>query len=45
MPKVSVCIPAYNQIKYLKRTIDSVLEQTYTDYEIIITDVIRFNKL
>ena len=38
MPKVSVCIPAYNQVKYLKKAIDSVLMQTFTDYEIIITD-------
>lgn len=38
MVKVSICIPAYNQVEYLKRTIDSVLNQSYTDYEIIITD-------
>jgi FkbM family methyltransferase len=38
MAKVSICIPAYNQVQYLKRTIESVLKQTYTDYEIIITD-------
>lgn len=38
MPKVSICIPAYNQLTYLKRTIDSVLKQSFTDYEIIITD-------
>jgi glycosyltransferase involved in cell wall biosynthesis len=38
MTKVSICIPAYNQVKYLKRTIDSIVSQTYTDYEIIITD-------
>ena len=38
MPKVSICIPAYNQVAYLQRTIDSVLAQTFTDYEIIITD-------
>lgn len=38
MAKVSICIPSYNQVKFLKRTIDSVLNQSYTDYEIIITD-------
>lgn len=38
MPKVSICIPAYNQVEHLKKTIDSVISQTYTDYEIVITD-------
>jgi glycosyltransferase involved in cell wall biosynthesis len=38
LPKVSICIPAYNQIEYLKRAIDSVLIQSFKDYEIIITD-------
>lgn len=38
MAKVSICIPAYNQVKYLRRTIQSVLNQSYQDYEIIITD-------
>lgn len=33
-----MCIPAFNQVKHLKTTIDSVLRQTYTDYEIVITD-------
>lgn len=38
MPKVSVVIPAYNSEKYIAQTIDSVLEQTFRDYEIIVVD-------
>ena len=36
--KVSICIPAYKQLQFLKRCLDSILEQEFTDYEIIITD-------
>jgi len=38
MPEVSICIPAYNQADRLKKAIDSVLLQSFTDYEIVITD-------
>ena len=38
MPKVSICIPAYNQIYYLEKTLASVLLQSFDDYEVIITD-------
>ena len=36
--KVSICIPAYNQTAYLKKTLNSILDQDFIDYEIIITD-------
>jgi len=36
--KVSICIPAYKHADFLRRCLDSVLEQDFTDYEVIITD-------
>jgi glycosyltransferase involved in cell wall biosynthesis len=38
MPKVSVIIPTYNAANWLKQSIDSVLRQIFTDYELIIID-------
>lgn len=37
-PKISVIIPAYNIEKYISRCIDSVIEQTYDNLEIIVVD-------
>ena len=36
--KVSICIPTYNQVEYLKKCIQSILAQDYLDYEIVISD-------
>jgi glycosyltransferase involved in cell wall biosynthesis len=38
MPIVSVIIPAYNCAQFLSETLDSVLRQSFADYEIIIVD-------
>jgi len=38
MPKVSVCMPCYNASKYINECIDSVLNQTFTDFEFVIVD-------
>lgn len=37
-PKISIIIPVYNVEKYLQECMDSVLSQTYTDYEVILID-------
>ncbi|WP_149135383.1 glycosyltransferase family 2 protein [Cupriavidus campinensis] len=38
MPKVSICIPAYRQVAFLRRTLQSVIDQHFTNYELIVTD-------
>ena len=38
MTKVSICIPLYNHKNFIGRCIDSVLNQTYQNIEIIVSD-------
>ena len=36
--KVSIGLPVYNGARYLAQTLESILAQTYTDFELIISD-------
>lgn len=38
LPKISVIIPIYNVERYLRCGLDSVLQQTYTNYEVILVN-------
>lgn len=38
MDKISVIVPVYNVETYLRRCVDSILQQTYTNLEIILVD-------
>lgn len=37
-PKITVCVPNYNYARYVGRTIESVLEQTYENFELLVVD-------
>lgn len=37
-PKVAVCIPAYEQTTFLRKTLESVRIQDYDHYEVVVTD-------
>ncbi|MBO4712066.1 glycosyltransferase [bacterium] len=37
-PKISVVMPVYNREQYLKESVESILNQTFTDFEFIIVD-------
>ena len=38
MPTISVIVPVYNVEKYIHRCVDSILAQTFTDFELILVD-------
>jgi glycosyltransferase involved in cell wall biosynthesis len=37
-PLISICIPAYKRIDYLQRLLQSICDQKFTDFEVIVTD-------
>lgn len=37
-PLVSILMPAYNSVTYIKKSIDSVCKQSYTNWELLITE-------
>ena len=40
MPKISICIPVYNAESTLLKALDSVYRQGFTDWEIIVVNVV-----
>lgn len=37
-PRVSIILPTYNRSSLVRRCVDSILKQTYTNWELIISD-------
>ena len=37
-PKVTIIIPVYNAEKYIKECFDSIINQTFSNFEVIIID-------
>ena len=38
MPLVSIITPSYNSEDFISQTINSIINQTYTNWELLITD-------
>ena len=38
MKKISIIMPVYNSEKYLSKAVESVLNQDFEDYELILVD-------
>ncbi len=37
-PNISICIPMYNTARFIKDCIDSVLSQSFQDFELLVVD-------
>jgi glycosyltransferase involved in cell wall biosynthesis len=44
-PLVSICIPVYDQVEYVKRLLDSILMQDYKSIEVVVSDDSPHNKI
>lgn len=42
---VSICIPAYEDIEGITRLLNSIVMQTFKDFEVVITDDTRDNRI
>ena len=38
VPRVSIAVPVYNGERYLRESLDGLLAQTFTDFELVIAD-------
>lgn len=38
LPKISIVIPSFNKVKYIKSTLDSIFDQKYPNLEVIVQD-------
>ena len=38
MPKVSIVLPVYNGERYIKKAVDSILNQSFSDFELIVVN-------
>ena len=38
MPKISIIVPVYNAEKFLFQCLESIINQTFTDFELILID-------
>jgi glycosyltransferase involved in cell wall biosynthesis len=44
MPKITIIIPLLNKEPYINKTLQSVINQTYEDFEIIVVDGLSFDR-